>query len=107
MKPGARVRMTEYLKWRLRGACGQAGKHLGPWDPDGEDDQCWGCSSAHVDEFGDQIGVVVGLADYNNCKPGEPGYDPDKVGPELTVVWPGNLRYHYASGDLEKVEDAP
>jgi hypothetical protein len=102
MSPGDRVRMTEYVKYRLRGECGKAGKHLGPFDPEDKHD-CWGCSSAHVEEFGESVGVVEGLADYNNCKPGEPGYDPSKIGPEWTVVWPDNLRYHYATEDLEVV----
>jgi hypothetical protein len=101
-KPGDRVRLTEDFKKRMRGKCGEAGEHLGPWDPEGEDEQCWGCSSEHVEEFDQSVGVIEGLADYNNCKPGEPGYDPAKVGPEWTVRWePDNLRYHYADSDLE------
>jgi hypothetical protein len=96
--------MTEYLKYRLRGECGKSGKHLGPFDPEEDGRECRGCSSAHVDEFGESVGVVQGLTDYNNCKPGDPEYDLDKVGPEWDVRWePDNLRYAYATGDLERV----
>lgn len=101
MKSGARVRMSEALKAKLRGKCGLAGKHLGPFDPD--DASCDGCSSAHVEEFGDAVGVVYGPADYNNCDPEDPQYDATKIGPEVTVVWPENLRYHYHPDDLEEV----
>jgi 5'-3' exonuclease len=100
---GAPVRMSEELKRKLRGKCGEAGKHVGPFDPGEGDDpggDCWGCSSEHVDEFGESVGIVIGPTDYNNCKPGEEGYDPSKVGPELDVRWPGNIRFAYAMHDL-------
>lgn len=107
MKRGARVRMTEAFKAELRGKCGKAGKHLGPFDPgNGGDDpggDCWGCSSEHVEEFGDSVGTVLGLADYNNCEPDDPGYDATKVGPEVTVLYDDNLRYHYNPDSLEEV----
>jgi hypothetical protein len=59
------------------------------------------CSAEHVVEFGECIGVVQGPTDYNNCKPGEPGYDLAKVGPELDVRWlPSNFRFAYSPRDL-------
>jgi hypothetical protein len=58
--------------------------------------------NAHVVEFGECVGVVECLTDYNNCKPGEPGYDVAKVGPEVDVRWqPSNLRYGYDTKALE------
>lgn len=108
MKTGDRVRMAEAHKAALRGKCGVAGKHLGPFDPGDADGDpggdCWGCSSEHVEEFGESVGTVGKLADYNSCKPGEPGYDQAKVGPEWEVRWePDNLLYHYSENQLEKI----
>lgn len=75
IKPGTRVRMSEHLKQAL----------------------IKNGSKEHVREFNNCIGVVQGLTDYNNCKPGDPKYDQDKVGPEVDVRWqPSNLRYAYA-----------
>jgi len=103
MKKGDRVRMSDSLKARLRGKCGEAGRHLGPFDPDDVHD-CWGCSSAHVEEFGDCVGIVQGLMDYNNCEPTDAAYDPSKTGPEVDVRWqPSNLRYAYHPSDLELI----
>lgn len=52
----------------------------------------------HVDEFGDCLGVVEDLVDYNND--GE--NDPDKIGPEYNIRWyPNGLRYGYTSDKLE------
>lgn len=100
---GARVRMSENLKVALRGKCGATGRHLGPFDPDDPRD-CGGCSSNHVDEFGDCEGLVQGPTDLNNCKPGEPEYDLSKLGSEVDVRWqPSNLRYAYNPADLEEV----
>lgn len=80
-KPGDRVRMTKALRKLLN------------WS-----------SREHVREFGLCIGIVQGPTDFNNCKPGEPGYDPSKVGPEIDVRWqPSNLRYAYHPKSLEKV----
>jgi hypothetical protein len=57
-----------------------------------------------VREFGRCIGVILGPVDYNNCKPGDPEYDPSKIGPELDVRWqPSGLRYGYDPSDLEIV----
>lgn len=79
---GTRVRMSEDLKKRLRIS-----------------------SRAHLKEFGKCVGTVQGLTDYNNCKPGEPGYDAEKLGPEVDVRWePHNLRYAYDPALLEVVE---
>lgn len=74
------------------------GIHKGPFD----EGDCWGCSTAHVEEFGQCIGVVEGLTDYNNSN--EP-HDPNKVGPEYDVRWqPSNLRYGYQPEHLELVK---
>jgi hypothetical protein len=82
MNPGDLVRMSAKLKSQLRSTG----------------------SGVHVDEFGGCVGIVVGPLDYNNCKPGEPGYDLAKVGPEIDVRWqPSNLRYGYHPSDLERV----
>ena len=93
LKAGMRVRMTEDLKKRLRGQCGEAGKHLGPFDPEAKDQSaqnCWGCSSAHVEEFGDCEGKVEG-----------PMF-PDSEAPEVDVRWhSSNLRYGYHPDELE------
>lgn len=85
-KKGMRVMMSPALKAALRGECGKAGKHLGP-SCEGD---CWGCSSAHVDEFGDCVGLVEGLIDYGTQK-----------GPEVEVLWlPSRLRYGYHPDQL-------
>jgi hypothetical protein len=113
MKPGDRVRMTEALKARMRGSCGVAGKHLGPFDsgperPDPEDTggDCWGCSSAHIEEFENCIGIAVGPIDSNKVPLGHPDYDPSKVWPEWDVRWiPSGLKYGYLPEDLEIVTD--
>lgn len=100
LKPGTRVRLNDHAKRSLRGKCGAAGKHLGPFDPD--DDyprECLGCSTAHVDEFGDSVGTVEGLVNYNN----PPEEDPSKIGPELNVRWDSGLRYGYPKDFLEIV----
>lgn len=97
--------MSEALKVKLGGKCREAGKHLGPFDPEDAED-CWGCSWEHVREFEGSVGVVRCPTDYNNVRPGEPGHDPTKVGPELDVYWePHNLRYGYHPDDLEPVKD--
>lgn len=103
LEKGDRVRMTEVFKRRMRGVCGIAGKHIGPFDGD-EGEDCEGCSSAHVDEFGDCTGIVQGPMDFNNCKPADPEYDRSKLGPEVDVRWqPSKLRYGYSPEDLELV----
>lgn len=106
-KKGDRVRMTAGFKSKMRGDC-LPNKHVVPregepsLDPELPDDGCFRCSTAHVEEFGECIGVVDGLMDYNNCEPGDPAYDASKLGPEVDVRWqPSNLRYGYASEDLE------
>jgi hypothetical protein len=56
----------------------------------------------HVDEFGNCIGIVEDLVNYNNG--GE--NDSSKIGPEVNVRWmPSKLRYGYAPIDLVKLED--
>lgn len=112
MKPGTRVRMSESLRVKLMGACGQADRHLGPFYRSSENalddlNDCFGCSWAHEREFGNCEGVVQGLVDYNGgLKPGQPGYDSNRVGPEVDVRWkPSNLRYAYHPEDLEIVTD--
>lgn len=61
-----------------------------------------GCK-AHVDEFGDCIGIVEDPVDFNNN--GE--NDPDKIGPEVDVRWkPSNLVYGYLpERDLLKINE--
>jgi hypothetical protein len=100
--------MTEALKSKLQGDC-LPGKHVAPrpgeppLDPEDVDEGCLHCSTAHIVEFGESVGVVQGLTDYNHCEPGTPEYDSAKVGPEVDVRWePHNLRYAYLPGDLER-----
>jgi hypothetical protein len=50
-----------------------------------------GCQD-HVNEFGDKIGVVRGPVNYGT-----------QLGPEVDVIWPGNLRYAYKPEDLDVV----
>jgi hypothetical protein len=91
--------MTEAFKTQMRGRC-TPGAHLG-LDPTHPDDPCIACSTAHIEEFGDCVGVVSGLTDYNNVPPGHADYESDKVGPELDVRWePSGLRYAYALANL-------
>lgn len=109
MKKGTRVRMSEELKAHFRGKCGEAGHHLGPFDhddySDGPERDCWGCSTAHVEEFGDCEGIVIGFTDYNNVPPDSATYDRSKVGPEVDVRWqPSNLRYGYHPDQLVIVD---
>lgn len=62
-------------------------------------------SSAHIKEFGNSVGTIIGYADYNNCNPSDSKYDLNKVGPEVEVRWdPYNLRYIYPIDALEEVE---
>lgn len=102
IKAGDRVRLNDACKARLRGPCGPAGKHLNEVEltlGDPESATCMACSSDHVEEFGESVGVVTGPVDFNNK--GEI-HDPNKIGPELNVVWePDNLRYGYHPDDLE------
>lgn len=87
--PGTRVRMSEELKRLLRGRCGEAGAHIGPFD----DGDCFGCSSAHVDEFGECVGIVQGKM--------FPDVDDE---PEVNVIWmPSMLRYGYDPAMLDVV----
>ena len=104
MNSGDRVRMSEQLKAKLRGEC-SPGRHVG--DTSDLRESCMVCSTEHVLEFGGCVGVVLGPTDYNNSKPGEPGYDFAKVGPEVDVRWlPSNLRYAYNPADLVPTVDA-
>lgn len=49
---------------------------------------------AHVEEFGECVGIVEGLVDYNTYK-----------GPEVNVRWlPSKLRYGYHPDDLIVVD---
>jgi hypothetical protein len=78
---GERVRMTEELKRLLRGNCHH--HELA------EARECYECSSAHVIEFGDCIGLVEDLV-QPNC-------------PEVNVRWlPSRLRYGYDPKYLEE-----
>jgi len=103
LRKGDQVKMSEALKTKLIGKCAE-GKHVGPFE-DGFAGSCEGCSTAHVEEFGESEGTVQGPIDLNNCKPGEPGYDEAKIGPEVDVRWkPHNLRYAYHPDDLELMD---
>lgn len=54
---------------------------------------CLGCSIDHIKEFGDCIGIVIGLVDYGS-----------QQGPEVDVRWqPSNLRYGYHPDLLDKI----
>ena len=61
-----------------------------------------GCKE-HIDEFGNCIGIVEDLVNYNND--GE--NNPDKIGPEFNVRWlPSKLRYGYSPDDLVKIKNS-
>lgn len=99
MRPGDRVRMTEAHKQNLRGNCLQS-NHT-------SEEDCMYCSTRHVEEFGECIGVVIGLTNFNNVPVGHPDYYDYKVGPEFDVRWqPSNLRYAYPESALEVVEQS-
>jgi hypothetical protein len=73
MKPKTRVRMSEELKQGMRN----------------------NGNGAHIDEFGDYVGIVQGLTDYGS-----------KHGPEVDVRWqPSNLRYAYHPKYLVEVNE--
>jgi hypothetical protein len=56
---------------------------------------CANDSGAHVDEFGDCIGLVEDLVDYGHTR-----------GPELNVRWlPSGLRYGYHPHQLTRARD--
>ena len=68
MPPGTKVRMGEAIKKQLI---------------------VNGCA-AHVEEFGECVGLVEGLTDYGTSR-----------GPEVDVRWqPSNLRYGYLPEEL-------
>jgi hypothetical protein len=102
MKPGDTVRMTEAFKKKLRGEC-TLDNHVAPVF--GEDEKtvigCLRCSLEHIEEFGECVGTVIDLVDYNNVPKNDPSYDPAKVGPEWNVRW--GLRYTYHPDELEIV----
>lgn len=73
MEPGTKVRMNQKLKDALIQN---------------------GCKE-HVDEFGECIGVVIGLTNYIT-----------QLGPEVEVYWqPSNLHYAYHPKYLEVIND--
>lgn len=60
-----------------------------------------GCKD-HVDEFGDCIGIVEDLVDFNNYNEN----DISKIVPEFNVRWyPSKLRYGYLKENLIKIEE--
>ena len=71
MKPGTKVRMNQEIKDSLiKNGC-----------------------RAHVEEFGDCVGIVEDLVDYG-----------DHQGPEVNVRWqPSKLRYSYHPDGLKEV----
>lgn len=92
LNPGDKVRMKGALKDRLYGECTPY-NHVAPtFKPEENmpDDGCLRCSTAHVEKFGNCIGIVIG--------PTEEGWE------EVDVRWqPSNLRYGHHPDDLEKV----
>jgi len=91
MKPGTRVKMSETLKRKFIGQC--ADGHRGPFEQNhGKHPSCWGCSTEHVLEFGNCVGIVQGPA------------EPQLNWPEVDVRWqPSNLRYAYLPEDLDVI----
>jgi hypothetical protein len=82
---GIRVRMTAAFKAANREAPLAVRKLL-------DDD----AQLTNVEEFGDCVGKVDGLVDWGD----------GPSGPEVDVRWePSNLRYAYATKDLEVVKD--
>lgn len=72
MKPGTKIKMTQTYK----------------------DGLSKNGSQKHVKEFGECIGIVIGLTDYGSQK-----------GPEVDVRWqPSDLRYAYLPEELERVK---
>lgn len=67
-------------------------------------------SPLHIKEFGDCVGIVEDLVNYNSC---DQPFELDKLGPEWNVRWQirnGSLlsykfRYAYHPDNLEIVED--
>lgn len=101
VKPGDRVRMTAAFKAKMSGDC-TPGHHMAEI-VEGAGESCYKCSLAHILEFGDSVGVVIGLTDYNNCRLGDAAYEYRKVGPEVDVRWTPHLRYAYHPDDLDIV----
>lgn len=83
---GTKVRMTEAFKKKLRSNCHHT--------PDTDDELfCKKCSAAHIREFGNSVGVVVGPVKW-----------PDgSEGPEYRVQWTPHLGYSYHPDNLEVV----
>ena len=81
-KVGDIVKLSNMAKIAFRGECGELGYHTYDIVIDGD---CYGCSSAHVDEFQYCIGEVIGLDEW-----------------DVEVKWlPSNLRYKYLVSHLE------
>ncbi len=106
--------MTEAHKIAMCAPCGLTGPHLGPFDPGGPNDpddaggECWGCGRAHVEEFGDCIGIVDGPLDLNNAPKDDAPCDPTWIAAFaatfVDVRWqPSGLRYAYELDQLVKV----
>lgn len=82
--------MTEEFKKLM--SCPAETGHKGWFDEYGE---CMGCSQAHIEEFGNCVGTVMELTDYNG-----------QTFEEYDVRWqPSNLRYSYFPKHLKKVND--
>lgn len=93
---GSKVKMSEELKAILLGTCNH------PIEENPVD--CYACSTDHCREFCDCVGEVIGFTDLNNCKPGHPNYDLNKIDPELVDVrWEPGLRYAYFLNQLVEV----
>lgn len=88
IKSGNRVRMSQKLKDKLKKDC-LDGNHRGPMPIRGGSD-CDNCSTQHVEEFGDCIGIVQEHVNFRELD-----------WPEVNVLWlPSNLRYCYLPEDL-------
>lgn len=90
-KPGQVVRLTQRFIQHMRGECGKAGYHLGPFIDEEHKEDCFGCSSDHVDEFEKSLGIV-GKGHHNEW------YGEDLI----EVEWvPHILHYAYGHEDVE------
>jgi len=85
IKVGDYVKMTKKFKRLMTNPCLDRGHHF---EFSSEED-CISCSIGHVEEFGNSIGKVLSIDEYNDAK----------------VVWlPTNLKYHYSLDHLEICE---
>lgn len=90
IKVSTKVKMSESLKVKFIGPCGIEHQK---WDEEGE--FCLACSREHIEEFGDCVGIVDSVLDYNG----------EVCDGWWNVRWePSNLCYAYEETDLELIE---